>query len=586
MWCIEMCKVKEINLNKIIFGAIFVLLLLVPWLHISARNLPYIYNDEFGYWASAAHFVGFDWSEIFSKIPYYSYGYGIILAILIKITGDMAEAYKVAVALNGLWLALSYVILYKAGTKIYPDVKKVVMLLAAAVAVAFSGNFVQVNYTWPETFLFFLFCLLFYLIVMLAEYPSFLKLIILAILSAYMFCVHQRTLGIIIAVVLFIFLLILKKQIEFKQLIYFVLPFVVCIVAIVIYKMDIIEKIWMNGSVVEGNNFTGQVGKFALIFSLEGIRDLLLSFLGKLYYIFLSTFLLVPFSIYIIFTKWWFPKNKEQREISKIFVGLFLILSFIFTMGINSLGMIRPGNITHIVYGRYTDNILGPFMLIAILEFVEHKVTVKNNVMDVLIYGGLNFAVYYALRLYHLHIQAAINNAGIAYVVENDDIELVKGFVVGIGVWLFLQLLNRIIKKREIAVASISIFMIVLFWAVGQKTYKKFELDWRDAASSSEKHAQIIEDMCKMNETLEIYAVNGGPANFPWLFAGNGIQFLLGDKIVHSVILEDAMEMSWPDDVIVLAPCVLVEADGLSEVSGDTVYRLFVSNNIVKQTIQ
>ena len=41
--------------------------------------LPSILNDEFGYWANAAHIFGYDWSGVVSMSPYYSYGYSLFL---------------------------------------------------------------------------------------------------------------------------------------------------------------------------------------------------------------------------------------------------------------------------------------------------------------------------------------------------------------------------------------------------------------------------------------------------------------------------------------------------------------------------
>ena len=74
--------VKKFLDENNIYRCIVIFLLIIPFLHISVRSLPYVYNDEFGYWVSAAHMVGMDWSEVFSIIPYYSYGYGFILALI------------------------------------------------------------------------------------------------------------------------------------------------------------------------------------------------------------------------------------------------------------------------------------------------------------------------------------------------------------------------------------------------------------------------------------------------------------------------------------------------------------------------
>ena len=61
-----------------------------------------IYPDEFGYWANAAQAAGYDWREITSLGPYYSYGYSLPLFPVLKFAGDGVAAYRIAVFMNVL----------------------------------------------------------------------------------------------------------------------------------------------------------------------------------------------------------------------------------------------------------------------------------------------------------------------------------------------------------------------------------------------------------------------------------------------------------------------------------------------------
>lgn len=576
-----MIKREENNKNRIMILVVFIVLLLVPFLHISVRGLPYVYNDEFGYWASAAWFLGKDWSEVFSIIPYYSYGYGVILALLMAAVENMQDAYRLAVALNGLWLALSFVFLYKSALEIYPTVKKRNLIFVSAAATLFSSNFAQVNYTWPETFLFLLFCVQFYFIVKIARNPSSLKLIILAIVTAYSFCVHQRTLGIVVAVVVLVLILLIQKRISFRQIICFILPFTVGIMIIVICKSKVIENIWLNSSVTSGNNFSGQVSKVALIFSLEGIRNIILSFLGKVYYVFAATFFLVPFAVNTILRKWIFLKKKESNISFEVWIGIFLILALVFTIGINTLGMILPGNVTHIVYGRYTDNILGPFLLIAVIEFCRNRIDIKESIFYIVVYVLLSLSVYYSLDIYDVVFQAAINNAGIAYIVETGHIELAKGFIFVVGVWLMLHLIKKFVNNEKHTLTIISIALIAIFFVIGQKTYKKFELDWSADSISNMENAQMIQELCEAYGDLEIYVISNIPWSFASLYPGNGIQFLLPDYKIHNVDINDIESVEWPDNAVILVHRSLGGIEGFSIVNVDGTYELLISNKIL-----
>ncbi len=61
-----------------------------------------LYPDEFGYWASAAGWVGYDWSGAASIGSYYSFGYSLVLAPILKLCRDGVLAYRVAVTVNML----------------------------------------------------------------------------------------------------------------------------------------------------------------------------------------------------------------------------------------------------------------------------------------------------------------------------------------------------------------------------------------------------------------------------------------------------------------------------------------------------
>ena len=53
-----------------------------------------IYPDEFGYWASAAQMLGWDWTDTVALGSYYSYGYSLLLAPILWIFRDSVAAYE------------------------------------------------------------------------------------------------------------------------------------------------------------------------------------------------------------------------------------------------------------------------------------------------------------------------------------------------------------------------------------------------------------------------------------------------------------------------------------------------------------
>ena len=136
------------------------------------------------------------------------------------------------------------------------------------------------------------------------------------------------------------------------------------------------------------------------------------------------------------------------------------------------------------------------------------------------------------------------------------------------------------------ALIAVSSTLIILFIVIGHKTYTKFELDWSVASESNMKNAALIKEMYSQCKEAEIYAVSGVGAEFPWLFTGNGIQFLLEDIKVHNIAYGDSLSIKWPDNAIVLAPCVLGEYEGLTTIETDTVYKVMVSNYLIDNVIE
>ncbi len=578
-----MCNKQNKN-NKLqlyIMIICIAILLIIPLLHISVRNLPYIYNDEFGYWASAARFYGLDWSAIFSDTPYYSYGYGLILTLLLFIVGSTSAAYKAAVVLNGIWLALTFIFLNESAKILYPKCRKELLMVIAFVATLFSGNVVEANYTWPETFLFCLFCCVFYVLLSVLQRASCLKMLGLSLMTAYIYFVHQRTLGIVLAITIVVLLMLFMKKITLKHVICYVLPLILLFLIGNQIKSFVINEVWNNSGSVARNDFSGVSRKIKLIFEHQGLKKLILALLGKMYYVFASNFFLVPFSACIM-VQWVYSAIRKKQQTVNCVAGVFLLLALLFSLGINSVYMITPANVTHIVYGRYIDNVVGPFVLIGLLSLFDYKINWFKNVCIIGVFAFLSYAVHYNLQEYDLYHQAAINNAGIAYMVDNGHIELVKGFVFVVGVWFAILLIKKLITKKVLAITSVSVFLLAVFLAVGQKTYNKFEMDWSEASQSSMYHAQMIRDLSNEYGDLEIYAILNVQGDFPGIYSGNGIQFLLQDQKIQYVHIDDVESQHWPDNAVILSHNSLGELEGFKMISVDGVYELLVSESVLK----
>ena len=68
--------------------------------YITNVNGPFVYADEFGYWAHAAHMTGNTWAGVMDGMGWYGFGYSFLLAPSFLLSNDMAVIYKAAVIFN------------------------------------------------------------------------------------------------------------------------------------------------------------------------------------------------------------------------------------------------------------------------------------------------------------------------------------------------------------------------------------------------------------------------------------------------------------------------------------------------------
>lgn len=118
-----MKKIKE--KEEITYIAGVITFLIVSYLYGIKRVYGFsLFPDEFGYWASAARLVGYDWSEVSSLGSYYSFGYSLILAPILCIFRDALWAYRAAVTVNAILLVASFFLMNHILERLLPNLQK------------------------------------------------------------------------------------------------------------------------------------------------------------------------------------------------------------------------------------------------------------------------------------------------------------------------------------------------------------------------------------------------------------------------------------------------------------------------------
>ncbi len=383
---------KAENKRTVYIGMILSILLSVIFI-VGMKNAYGIgiINDEFGYWGIAASFAGKDWSELLSTTPYYAYGYSMIVTWLYHIFDDPTVIYRVALIMNVIMIVFSFWIAYKCGKIMFPHLSSECILLVCFAITVYSNNIIQAQIAWTETLLYMLYWLTFYVFLSIIEKTETKYIIIFACLNAYMYFVHQRTLGVILTSSIMIIVLLITKKISIKQVVFYCGIIIALLWAGENIKADIIEWLFTNKELTAMNNYSGQVSKVGdIVHSLKGFMLLIQSVLGKLFYLGLSTFLIGFVSLFLLakqslFGGIAFLKSKLKRIDDRTMIALYLFLSYMATFMIAAISMYQPyGRLDLLLYGRYMEFAIGPLLLIGIVAVIQKKVKLRFYIISII----------------------------------------------------------------------------------------------------------------------------------------------------------------------------------------------------------
>lgn len=380
--------------NKRIVYIGMILSILLSVIFIAGMKNAYgigIINDEFGYWGIAASFAGKDWSELLSTTPYYAYGYSMIVTWLYHIFDDPTVIYRVALIMNVIMIVFSFWIAYKCGKIMFPHLSSECILLVCFAITVYSNNIIQAQIAWTETLLYMLYWLTFYVFLSIIEKTETKYIIIFACLNAYMYFVHQRTLGVILTSSIMIIVLLITKKISIKQVVFYCGIIIALLWAGENIKADIIEWLFTNKELTAMNNYSGQISKVGdIVHSLKGFMLLIQSVLGKLFYLGLSTFLIGFVSLFLLakqslFGGIAFLKSKLKRIDDRTMIALYLFLSYMATFMIAAISMYQPyGRLDLLLYGRYMEFAIGPLLLIGIVAVIQKKVKLRFYIISII----------------------------------------------------------------------------------------------------------------------------------------------------------------------------------------------------------
>lgn len=463
-------KIMLTNKERIILLCLTLLVLVINIRHLGSLGIFTALNDELGYWGNAAYLAGLDWSSIISKIPYYSYGYSMLLVPLFYIFDNPVHMYKAAIFFNGMMLCISFLLCYSIAKKLATGIDNTILMAIAFLLSMYPAYIAYSSVTLNECLLILNIWLLTWCFADLDETSSNYRFMLIGFLSMYSYMIHQRALGILMTSIIVITCLKLLHKINLQQVMMVALPIVLLMFMHIPLKENIQTHLWLNTDGNLTNDYLAQASKISQIFTVDGLIKLVKISMGHIFYLGAASYLISYFGLYELFRKVGKSivvtiRNKKIDIIDDdpVFpLYIFLLIAVLFSLAINIIFMINPTRIDHIVYGRYIDMIMGPIILLGFIAVLNNNINL-NKIFGII---SINFIVL------AIAVTLIVQASGLT---EFDGLSAVGLWLMNtpLGVYLpvltavlFCRLIIISVLKKNTKMLTISIIMasICSFW--------------------------------------------------------------------------------------------------------------------------
>lgn len=358
------------------YDILFVLLMSCIVCHGISKSYGFYFPaDEFGYWSYAAGLAGYDWSDIASLGSYYSYGYSLILLPVFLIFKDGVIAYRAAMVVNIALLAVCFFIRQKMGRTFY-----------AAAAVFYPTWLFYAGTTFAEILLVTLYLTTCMLLLKYLQTDNKRYMALMLAAMFYMYLVHLRAIGVLVSGTAVLLLYNIRKYSIRKYIMrnggrkvrsVLVPAAAAAVILAVGLLMGLFIKNYWTGMVYgdtadtlkNANDYAGQFEKIAYIFSIDGLKNLIISVSGKILYLGLASYGIAYFGIiYAV---------RRVRE--KKYFPLFVLLTTVAALMICAIYTIRPGRVDTLTYGRYHEYVMPVLLMMGIKELGSKALSAKRT---------------------------------------------------------------------------------------------------------------------------------------------------------------------------------------------------------------
>lgn len=447
------------------------------------------YPDEFGYWASAANWVGYDWSSLTALNSYYSFGYSILLAPILKVCSDAVTAYRTAVALNMLLHVAAMPMLYGILRRLFPEASDTARICAAGVALFYPVWDFYEQTTLAEGLLFFLYIAVVYLTADTVSRVRLGTILPLAGCLVYICLVHMRTIGVVAAAVFLLFIRLWKEPAYRKKLLVVFCTLAFGAVLGVMLRFTVLRSVYGNTDqeMLATNDITGQFARVMAVCTGEGLLRFFCGCAGKIFYMGAASFGLVYYALAYLCRMGvrFMRKIRGRSRISaQEWLSLFLLLSFAGQFLITAVYMNNSRRVDEVVYGRYNDYLVPVFMGIGVMvlyrcrsfgRYISTALALQSAMLPVVLYGE---------KMYGGNEIQGYFMAGISYLVKDLQFDVIPDmagiFLLGNLMTLLFSLCIWIGREKKLSVSAMALMVCVeIVLAIGlhhKYTYRFNEL--------------------------------------------------------------------------------------------------------------
>lgn len=491
-------------------------------------KMIYMSADEMGPIAIAAMWNGQDWSQLIRHCPYYSYGYAFLLYPLFAFFKGPVAFYRAAIVLNALLVAGVVPLAISIGKKVFPDIDIKIIYLGAFVAANCVGNISRSPSAWCEVLLMFLNWLLLWLFTVSIEKISYKNIIAAAITVVYLYTVHQRMLGVVIAYTIALAILCFMKKASIKYYVIYLMTLFLVFTGHRWIKLAVKTNLWQGGAKSNTNDYSSTIKS---VFSQDigtFIKNFVYSLSGHLFYIMVATAGLALIAIVFLVVQngeslFKIIKRQPVKE-RNVVVHVYVLLCFLGILGISLLYLCKGAGVStanrsdYLLYGRYVEPILSILIFVGIMVLNGNKILRKvNNVLVglLVLFACLSYRRYIVIQDLDFN---KMNCVGLNIFYKDGKVHYLPAVLLVVCVLVFL-LLTRNQCVKIMVIGLISLYGI----ASGMHFVKNNVILAQD---TKYELIDLIEEKERLNDDAKMYYF--GEEAF--IYHSSFIQYLLKDE--------------------------------------------------------